>query len=636
MTGSACDLFLSYKAEDRTRLRPLVAALESDGFSIWWDAHIAGGANWRREIEDHLDAARCVIVAWSKRSIAPEGEFVRDEARRARRLGTYLPVRIDAVEPPLGFGEIQALPLNGWKGRKDDPRYVALIAAVRAQLSGAAHDPDRAVGQYSMSRRTVAVGSGIAALSVAGGGAWLLLKPAQTSAEGIAVMPFANLSGDQGQDWFSDGLAEELRTALSRVGLKVIGRASSEAVKNLDSQAAAAKLHIGNILSGSVRRSPQTIRVSAQLISGADGTEKWAQSYDRPPGDAIRIQSDIATNVAQALSVAIGQASRAAIALGGTSDSAAEQMLLKARKLRRGDSSPETLMKVLALADSAMARDPRYGRAYVTKGEVLSTMAASYTFGVEQVHAKFQLALAVAEQALAIAPQYGAAESLLSDIKGKMLDFVGALQSAETAVTLPADDPEMLWPAIRTLAYTSDLRRALELTRRTMSIDPLSGRGFGLLAEVLLRSGQYPAAIRAGQRAIALAPKLFEARVYTALSLIMAGQNEAANGVMAPIPSNYTFPRLIKAVTAARTGDRALAERTLQDMRMFDGDVSSYQYAQIHSQLGQGDEALAALNKALEVRDPGLIAVRVDAFLDPIRRHSKFADLLRRLNLPGA
>jgi serine/threonine-protein kinase len=419
------------------------------------------------------------------------------------------------------------------------------------------------------------------------------------------------------------------------VGLKVIGRASSEAVRDLDSKSAAAKLGVGNILSGSVRRSPDTIRVSAQLINGADGTEKWTQDYDRPPGDAIRIQSDIAANVAQSLSVAIGQAARAAIALGGTSDSAAEQLLLEARKLRRSDSSPESLTKVLGLAENAIARDPRYARAYVTKGEALSAMAASYTFGVEQVHAKFQLARQAAEQALAIAPQYGAAESLVSDIKGKTLDFVGALQSAETAITLPPDDPEMLWPAIRTILYTSDRQRALKLTDGTIAIDPLSARGFGIRSEVLLRSRDYPAAIQAGHRAIALAPKLFDARVYTAQSMVLAGQLEAAKAVMSPIPANYTFPRLIKALTAARTGNRKLAEQTLHQMRMFDGDVSSYQYAQIHAQLGQSEEGMRALNKALEVRDPGLIAVKVDAFLDPIRRHARFGDLLQRLRLPG-
>ena len=85
MTGSAADVFISYKAEDRARLQPLVAALEADGITVWWDAHIGGGTNWRQDIQEHLDAAKCVIVAWSKHSVGPEGEFVRDEAMRAKR-----------------------------------------------------------------------------------------------------------------------------------------------------------------------------------------------------------------------------------------------------------------------------------------------------------------------------------------------------------------------------------------------------------------------------------------------------------------------------------------------------------------------------------------------------------------------
>src|SRR5207248_11175527 len=117
------DVFISYKAEDRPRVRPLVEALEAEGLAVWWDARVGGGEAWRESIEQQLDAARCVIVVWSKRSTGPEGRFVRDEASRATRRRTYLPVRIDKVEPPLGFGETQALNLSGWKGDRSDPRY---------------------------------------------------------------------------------------------------------------------------------------------------------------------------------------------------------------------------------------------------------------------------------------------------------------------------------------------------------------------------------------------------------------------------------------------------------------------------------------------------------------------------------
>lgn len=326
----ATDVFLSYKAEDRGRLAPLVAALESEGFRVWWDAHIGGGSNWRQDIQEHLDSAKCVIVAWSKRSVGPEGEFVRDEASRAKRRGTYVPIRIDDVEPPLGFGEVQALSLKGWKGDRSDPRFLAVADAVRSRIAGEELAPLPTGSLTSRVPRRAVLAGGAAAISMAGAGGWLLLKPDSANARRIAVLPFANLSGDPGQAYFSDGIAEELRSALSRIGMEVIGRASSDAVKDLDTKAASAKLGVANILTGSVRRSPQMIRVNAQLVRGKDGVERWAQSYDRVPGDAIRIQTDIAENVARALSIALGQAGRAALMLGGTADSAAQDLVLQA------------------------------------------------------------------------------------------------------------------------------------------------------------------------------------------------------------------------------------------------------------------------------------------------------------------
>ena len=125
------DLFVSYKAEDRARVAPLLHALQADGYSVWWDAEIGGGVQWREEICRHLDAARCVIVVWSKRSVGHDGNFVRDEATRALRRGVYLPVRIDKVDPPLGFGETQAIDLKGWKGDPSDRRYRTTLAAIR-------------------------------------------------------------------------------------------------------------------------------------------------------------------------------------------------------------------------------------------------------------------------------------------------------------------------------------------------------------------------------------------------------------------------------------------------------------------------------------------------------------------------
>lgn len=128
------DVFVSYKSEDRARIELLVRALEESGLTIWWDAHLTGGGEWRAEIERRLAAARLVLVVWSRLSVGPEGSFVRDEAERGRKSGRLVQACLDRVSPPLGFGEIQALDLVGWRGNAQDPRFADLQATISARL----------------------------------------------------------------------------------------------------------------------------------------------------------------------------------------------------------------------------------------------------------------------------------------------------------------------------------------------------------------------------------------------------------------------------------------------------------------------------------------------------------------------
>src|SRR5438270_389297 len=297
------DVFISYKTEDRPRVEPLVQALEAEGLSVWWDARVSGGEAWRETIAEHLDEARCVIVVWSKRSTGAEGRFVRDEASRAQQRRTYLPVTIDKVQPPLGFGEMQALPLTGWKGDRSDPRYQAISACVHSMLGRTGPVATAAAHRSGVSRRAALAGAGGAVVIAAGAGGWLLLRSSGAKANTIAVLPFANLSGDPSDNYFSDGIAEEVRSALAAVGgIQVVARTSSEMLRNTDAVTAAHRLSVANVVTGSVRRSPSTVRVSAQLVDGSNGLERWSQTFDRPLGDVLQIQSDIAANVARELS----------------------------------------------------------------------------------------------------------------------------------------------------------------------------------------------------------------------------------------------------------------------------------------------------------------------------------------------
>ena len=457
MEGSASEVFVSYKAEDRPRLAPLVKALEAEGFTVWWDAHIGGGADWREEIRQHLDAARCVIVAWSERSVAAEGRFVRDEASMAQQAGSYVPIKIDAVKPPLGFGEVQAIDFVGWKGKRSAPCFAALVQAVNAHLEAEARVAPRVVAaQPKVSRRTAIVG-GAGALAIAGVGGWALLKPSSAAASNrIAVMSFDNMSGDPSQAYFSDGIAEELRGALSRIGLQVIGRASCDAVKDLAIPAAAAKLGVANILTGSVRRSPETIRIGAQLVNGRDGVEKWAQSYDRAPGDAIKIQTDIAAQVAGALSIALGAAKKAVLTLGGTADAGAQDLYLQARTLRKSADGPDLLRKIMGLYDAASARDPKYGDAYLGKATALEIYGTQFATSPAELAQWLGRSEQSARRAAALMPGSGKVAAMFAAISADRLDFRSALHEFNQALASQPDDTEVVLHALNILPWLVD------------------------------------------------------------------------------------------------------------------------------------------------------------------------------------
>lgn len=203
------DVFVSYKAEDGRRIRPLVEALEADGFSVWWDAQLGAGQEWRDEIAAELDRAKCVVVAWSKRSVGPAGRFVRDEASRALSRGVYLPVKLDKVDPPLGFGESQALSLVRWKGDRSAAAYRALLAAVGARVRG---DPrERVVHQAPVrSRRAVLVGGAAGAAALAGGGGWFWMSRDRLSPEAQRLV-------EEARDGVNEGNVEENGNAIGKL-----------------------------------------------------------------------------------------------------------------------------------------------------------------------------------------------------------------------------------------------------------------------------------------------------------------------------------------------------------------------------------------------------------------------------------
>jgi TolB-like protein/Tfp pilus assembly protein PilF len=621
------DVFISYKAEDRRRLQALVEALQADGYSVWWDQHIGTGDDWRQTIERQLGLAKCVIVAWSKRSIGPEGHFVRDEATRSRRRNVYVPVLLDAIEPPLGFGESQATSLRGWRGDRSDARYQAVLTAVQRVTGNAKASSSPRALKLGVDRRTALVGGAVATVAFAGAG-WIMLRPdAPGTSDTIAVLPFANLSGDPAQAYFAAGIAGEIRNILTRIpGLKVAGSTSSEAVGEDDAQTAAKKLGVSNILTGNVRQTPSTIRITAELIDGDTGLAKWSQNYDRAPGDVIRIQSDVAEKVTRALAVALGASARKALA-AETSNVAAQILAFQARDLSWQLTVP-ALQRCLQLLDQAIALDPNYGRAYALKAFVTNNLAdRTATTPAELARGRAQ-ALHYATTAVSKAPDLPIARSGLGFAYALTLQVSKSLREHEIAISLPGGEPDVMRNYGYVMSSSGKPDEALRYVDEALALDPLNSGSHRAHVLVLFNARRYEETVRYSLKLKQESPHLFSGAHLLGRALLMLGRTKEAAVVLADSLTGQAF-------VAARSGNRELALAKLAELRQRDGDMSNFEYAQIYAQSGDKNAAFAALDRAWEVRDDSLLGVKVNPFLDPLRSDPRFAALVRRVGFPA-
>lgn len=521
------------------------------------------------------------------------------------------------------------------------PRYIEsvygrgyrLLPPVTQSPAGSAaiaQEPEAAASPVRLSRRSAIV-SGVGLAAVAGFGGWWLLKPGHAEVRRIAVLPFVNLSGAEDQAYFAEGIAEEVRSALSRIGLEVIGRDSSKSVEGLDSRAAARRLGVANILTGSVRRSPDAIRVTAQLVSGEDGVERWTQSYQRPPGDEIAIQTDIAANVAQALDIILSQGDLEALNRGGTTDSLAQDYVLQARQLRRSVAWNENLQKCLSLVASAIARDPDYAMAHSEKSTLLIILAMQApTF--ERMTAIIAEADRAADRALAIAPTMGVAHLAKFGVEQARLNFTAALDHLRRALALSPDDADILNFSPQVLMQLGKEEEALRLADRAIAIDPLNAEAYWNKGVVKFFLREYSQTLQAAQKALEIAPENPGPYGGIGTVLWLQGQTREALSAFHRLSADDPMRLWGEALVAIRTGDTASAESLAAELgrRTF-----LYQQAQLQAQLGQKQEAFATLAEALVRRDPSLIALKVDPIIDPLRDDRRYVALLRTLNFPG-
>jgi serine/threonine-protein kinase len=508
---------------------------------------------------------------------------------------------------------------------------------VHAIIAG--EKPAQALAQAKgppISRRAALVGGGAAAAIVAAAAGWNVLRPGRASAaSSIAVLPFANLSGDSTQEYFSNGIAEELRSALSRLeGLKVAGRISSEAVSKQDAATAARRLRVANILTGSVRRAPGVIRITSQLIDGRSGLERWSETYDRPEGNVLAIQTDIAEKVVAALSIELGRAQIEALTAGGTTDPEAHDLYLRATNQVRNDDSEASLLQANALLDTAIARDPRFAAAYAAKSHNLSYLA-DVAHSPEETAKGYQAAVVAARRSLALAPRLPGGFAALADALYGQRKISSAIKQVQAGLSFAPNDIELLQAAVVSSVAAGETKHALLYADRMVEVDPLNSLSHRRRYYALFYDRQYEACIAEAQRTRKLAPTLTLPPLFIAWSLIMTGRAKEAGTYLEALPPDLTVRLSSEAIVAAKLGDRALSDRKLKQLQTSYGDAASYQFAQAYAQRGEADRAFAALERGFAVNDPGLNTLSVDPLFDPIRGDPRFDAMARRVDVPA-
>jgi TolB-like protein/tetratricopeptide (TPR) repeat protein len=630
-SDKAVTLFLSYARDDEPYARRLATALEHRGYTIWWDALIEGGAAYSRSIAEALETADAVLVLWSARSI--ESDWVRDEAGQGRERHRLVPLSIDGSKPPLGFRQYQVIDISRWHGRRNAPEIASIDRAIEAVL-GDGHST-RAQPSVPMSRRTLMIGGSAAGVALAGGGAWLAwdrgLFGGGSAQLTIAVLPFRNLSGDRSQDYFSDGLTDEVRTALTRIqSLKVLAGTSSEKAQEHgdDPKAVAADLGVGFLLSGSVQRAADTVRIAMDLVDGHTGFSRWSQSVDRKLTDIFAVQSEIARMVAQAMSVQVATAEPAP---GGTTNVDAYENYLQGRSLFNLAKDETTDRAALAHFEAAIADDPKFALAHAGRSRSLAVIAGEHA-KADEIKPLYSEAMASARRSIELAPDLADGHLALAYVlfAGK-LDIRGAWPSYQRAYRLGYGNADI---ALLYALYCSRAGRPAEAkaaVERAVLLDPLNPRAFRAQGSVAYAARRYADALSPLRRALQLNPKMDFAHSLAGNSLL--GLGRAADSLKefeAEPQAQFRLTGL--AIAQSRLGNRAAAEKAFADLQSQVGDAAVYQQAEVLAQWGRIDEAFAKLARAREVGDSGLTYAATDVMLDPLRRDQRFGRLIKELN----
>lgn len=447
----------------------------------------------------------------------------------------------------------------------------------------------------------------------------------------IAVLPLLNESGDPKDEYFSDGLSEELIAALAQIReLKVIGRSSSFRFKDRkeEPKTIGEKLGVATLLEGTVRKQGERVRIVAELINAADGIELWSRTFDRELKDIFAVQQEIATAVASALKVRLLGSDEQTSANTATKNSDAHNAYLLGHYYAQR-RSVDDYNKAVAHFDEAIRLDPAYALAYAERSEAW-TLIGDITGEMKTAWAK---ARDDAEKAVAIAPELGEAHSALGWVRFfTEWKFSEGLRELNRAKELSPANPTVNDLLARVIVYLGRIDAAEKQAHRAVELDPLAFAPQNNLARVLWFAGKLDEADAVARKAAELQPNAASSRRWQVLIAIQRHDGETALREAQLEPDESYRRSLLPLVHYAR-GDRKAADAALADL-LANKEGLIYQIAQVYAVRGETDKAFEWLQTSFDIHDTGMLALLVDPLLRGLRDDPRYKAFVVKMNFP--
>jgi len=460
-------------------------------------------------------------------------------------------------------------------------------------------------------------------------------QQAGVSDKSIAVLPFVNMSGDEENEYFSDGLTEELLNSLARIKeLKVTGRTSSFAFKgkNTDLREIGRALGVAHILEGSVRKAQNRVRITAQLINVEDGYHLWSDTFDRELDDIFAIQEEIATRVVGELTSALLGDTSGPLVHVGTSNAEAYEAYLRGRYLfTRSPDDMQVLDEVDQLYQHALDLDSHFTLALFGQFMVLDFRRRSGS--IDYKEGAIQLR-ELADKMIAMDPELAESHVALGRAAGVDKRWSESESAYNQALVLSPGNINALTYLASLLGLMNKDEERLELSQRALERDPLDLRALAGVTGAYSLLGQCADATDVATRALSLMPKAGRFHSHLAKCwLIFHGDREKAIDLYEKEPIGFLRQSGL-AIVYNKLGQQEKAQQYMDDLIEANGEAASYQYAQVYAQWGVKEKAFDALERAWDIDDAGIVLLNMDKFLIPLRNEPRFIAMLEKWRDP--